>query len=158
MSFSHLIINLSILVFSAFDLAFAKEVTVFDVRRPLAMDNSEQPPKDYYINAGSKDGLKSGMVLSVNRRSTLYDQYQNKSPGDLIVLVGVIRLIHVQEDISVARLEKIESRDKLPTIDFDAIMMGDKVDLNSAKMKAANTDSLENTVVAIDMIDASVGP
>lgn len=113
----------------------AKDVSVFDVRRPLAMDNAETPPKDYYINAGSGSGLKTGMSVKVYRRNSLYDPYTNKSPGDLVVLVGQLRLIHVQDDMSVARLDLIEGREKLPTIDFDAIMLGDRVDLTSAKMQ-----------------------
>lgn len=130
----------------------AKDATVFDVRRPLAMENHEVPPKDYYINAGEKDGLKAGMIVTVNRRQTLYDQYQNKSPGDLIVAVGQLKIIHTQTDISVARLEKMEGREALPTLEFDAIMTGDKVDLSSAKMAPRKTAAVE---VGVD--GASVG-
>ena len=108
-------------------VAQAKEATVFDVRRPIAMDNSEVPPKDYYINAGTKDGLKKGMIILVNRRMNLYDQYQNKSPGDLVVPIGQLKIIHIQDDVAVARLEEIKSREALPTVEFDAVMVGDRV-------------------------------
>lgn len=107
--------------------SYAKEATVFDVRRPIAMENNEVPPKDYYINAGSKDGLKKGMTVTVSRRLNLYDQYQNKSTSDLVVPIGVLKIIHLQDDVAVARLEEIKSREALPTVEFDAIMVGDKV-------------------------------
>ncbi|MCB0350169.1 MAG: hypothetical protein KDD38_03235 [Bdellovibrionales bacterium] len=123
--------------------SLAKEVTVFDVRRPLAMENNETPEKDYYINAGSADGLKVGVVVSVNRRHTLYDQYQNKSLSDLVVTVGQLRIIYVQDDVSVARLEKIYGREALPTLEFDSVMTGDKVDLSTAKSAPRKTASLE---------------
>lgn len=123
--------------------AFAKDVTVFDVRRPIAMQNDEQQEKDYYINAGAADGLKAGVTVLVSRRHALYDQYQSKSPGDLVVVVGQLKIIYVQEDISVARLEKIYDRSELPTLEFDTIMMGDKVDLSTAKSAPKKTASLD---------------
>jgi hypothetical protein len=126
------------------DTAYAqsKEATVFDVRRPLAMENGDNPPKDYFFNAGSSDGLKKGMLVTVNRRQALYDQYLNKSPGDLVVAVGKLRIIHVQPDMSVARLESMQDRSNSPGVEFEAVMVGDKVDLSSARMpqKTASLD------------------
>jgi hypothetical protein len=138
-------------------MAHAKDATVFDVRRPIAMENDEKPPKDFYINAGANDGLKSGMIVTVQRRQSLYDPYQNKSPGDLVVTVGQLRLIHVQGDMSVARLENIEGRQNLPTIEFEAIMVGDKVDLNSAKMVPRKTASLDIQLLPVEMLKTSEG-
>ena len=90
----------------------------------------------------------------MNRRHSLYDPYLNKSPGDLVVLVGQLRIIHVQDDMSVARLENIEGRQSLPTIEFDAIMVGDKVDLNTAKMAPRKTAALEasNVNVTVEVL------
>ena len=133
-------------------VAHAKDATVFDVRRPIAMENDEKPPKDYYINAGANDGLKAGMIVTVERRQSLYDPYQNKSPGDLVVTVGQLRLIHVQGDMSVARLENIDGRQNLPTIEFEAVMVGDKVDLASAKMAPRKTASLEVQVLPVEVL------
>lgn len=134
-------------------VADAKEVTVFDVRRPVSLSNEEMAPKDYYIDAGSNDGLKPGMTISVRRRQSLYDGYQNKSLEDLVVVIGRLRLIHVQADISVARLENIEKRDQSPTVEFDAVMVGDKVDLSSARMAPQKTASADLPIeVKIDQI------
>jgi hypothetical protein len=119
------------------------------------MENGETPEKDYFINAGENDGLKRGMLVMVNRRQALYDQYQNKSPGDLVVIVGQLRIIHVQGEISVARLEKLMSRDNMPTLDFDAVMMGDKVDLNTAKMAPQKTASIETPLPQETVIPAA---
>lgn len=106
---------------------WAKEATVFDARRPISLVNDEVPAKDYYINAGSREGLKKGMSVAVYRRTNLYDQYQNKSLSDLVVLVGQLKIIHVQDDVSVARIEEIKTRENLPNVEFDTIMVGDKV-------------------------------
>lgn len=136
---------LAILLLSSLQGAFAKDVTVFDVRRALAMENGDQPHKDYFFNAGSSEGLKKGMLVTVTRRQALYDQYLNKSPGDLVVAVGVLRIIHIQADMSVARLESLQNRDNSPGVEFEAIMVGDKVEISSARMAPQKTASLDNT-------------
>jgi len=120
----------------------AKEATVFNVYRPLAMENGENPPKDYYINAGSQDGLRVGMLVSVTRRQTLYDPYQNKSPGELSVQVGLLRVVHVQNEISVARLESLNDSSFRPVLDLATILVGDRVDLSSAKMAPQKSAAL----------------
>lgn len=133
-------------------IAHAKDATVFDVRRPVAMENDEKPPKDYFINAGANDGLKVGMIVTVERRQSMYDPYQNKSPGDLVVIVGQLRIIHVQGELSVARLENIDGRQNLPTIEFEAVMVGDKVDLASAKMAPRKTASMDIQVIPVEVL------
>lgn len=134
---------ISLIVISVCHVASAKDVTVFDIRRPLAMENGENPAKDYFFNAGTTAGLKKGMLITVTRRQALYDQYLNKSPGDLVVAVGQLRIIHVQPDMSVARLETLQDRANSPNVEFEAVMVGDKIDLSSARMAPQKTASLE---------------
>lgn len=112
----------------------AKDITVFDVRRPVSLENGQELPKDFFINAGVEAGIKVGMVVTVNRRQTLYDPFQSKSPGDLVVPVGQLRVIHVQENLSVARLVEVMGREMLPTLEYDAVMVGDRLDMSTAKM------------------------
>lgn len=147
---------LTAIIFSISSEAFAKDVTVFDVRRPLAMENGQVLPKDYYINAGSDAGIKPGMIFAIVRRQSLYDAYQQKSPGELIVKVGELKIIHVQNEVSVARLEGIDSRDKLPTLEFDAIMVGDKVDMSSGKMAPQKTAQVDAILVPVNLAPAPV--
>ena len=114
--------------------SFAKDPVVFDIRRPFAMKNGEVNQKDYFINQGSNHGIKINMVITVNRRLTMYDSFTNKTPGDLVMPIGKLRIIHVQDNLSVARLEKMEKRAYLPQLDYNAIMVGDRLDLNTAKV------------------------
>jgi len=144
-------LQIFLLIIFLSSISFAKDVTVFDVRRPLAMDDSQHTPKDFYINAGSNDGMKVGMIVAVQRRQALYDVYQNKSPGDLVVMVGQLRIIHVQAEISVARLESITKNDESPAVDFDAVMVGDKVDLSSARMGPRKTAALEESSMPVEI-------
>ena len=123
----------AIITFSS-TASHAKNIFVFAVHRPLAMQNGEHPPKDVYINAGSSDGLKSGEVVSIDRRQALQDMYKGGTLSDLVMKVGEIRLIHVQSDISVGRVLSLAKYDNAPAVDFDAIMVGDQVDMGSAHM------------------------
>lgn len=68
--------------------ATAGELTIFDVRKPIALSDKEAPVKDYYINAGAEAGLQKGMIITVMRKVPLYDNYQSRSAGDLTVPVA----------------------------------------------------------------------
>ncbi len=153
-----LTISILLPIFLCSPQVFAKDVTVFDVRRPLAMENGENLPKDYFFNAGSNDGLKRGMLVNVNRRQALYDQYLNKSPGDLAVPIGQLRIIHVQPDMSVARLESMQSRDNTPSAEFEAVMVGDKIDLSTARMAPQKTAALEEMAIPVVPAPAAQAP
>ena len=112
--------------------ARAEEITIFDVRKTLAMSDSEKVFRDFYINAGSEAGLSLGMIITVERRMPLYDNYQNRSAGDLQLKVAKIKIIHVQKGISVARLYSEFTRDNAPLLEDNFIMVGDRLDMNSA--------------------------
>lgn len=136
----------------------AKDITVFDIRRPISFENNQEMQKDFYINAGVETGLKVGMVITVNRRQTLYDPFQSKSPGDLVVPVGKLKIIHTQENISVARMFEMISRENLPGLEYDAVMVGDRLDMATAKMgkgsdKAYNEGRSNTVVTVIEMND-----
>ncbi|MEZ4872411.1 MAG: hypothetical protein R2827_09255 [Bdellovibrionales bacterium] len=111
-----------------------KDVTVFDVRKTLPLSESERIYQDFYVNGGVEEGLKPGMLVTVTRRLNPYDSYQNKSPGELNVAVGKLKIIHVQKGISVARMHSLYSRNGRPVLEYDYIMVGDQLDLNTLQM------------------------
>ncbi len=112
--------------------AFAGDLTIFDVRKNLPMSDTEIVYRDFYINGGSESGLNSGMVITVERRMPLYDNYQNRSAGDLQLKVAKIKIIHVQKGISVARLFSEFTRENAPILEDNFIMVGDRLDMDSA--------------------------
>jgi hypothetical protein len=145
-------------VFVALSSAYAKDISVFDIRRPLSMENGQELPKDYYINGGSETGLKVGMLVTITRRLTLYDPFQNKSPGDLLVPVGRLRIIQVQEGLSVARLEDMMERVQLPNLDIDAVTIGDRLDLTTAKMAPKKTAENETPAPMVPQVEVLAVP
>lgn len=108
------------------------EISIFDVRRPIALNDGEKPPRDFYINAGTESGLNSGMVLTVIRKTPLYDSYQNRSAGDLMIKVARVKIIHAQRGLAVARLHSDLGRDNNPVLEDNFLMVGDQIDLASA--------------------------
>lgn len=123
--------------------AKAKDIYVFEARRPLSLMNRQQLPKDFFINAGTESGLQKDVVVTVQRRQSLYDPYQNKAAGDIMVPVAELRIIYSQDGLSVARIEKMLDRTFLPTLDIDAILVGDRLDLGSAKKRSSKSAQVE---------------
>lgn len=121
-----------------------KNYQVFDVRRNLAMNSKDTVTRDYYVNAGTQDGLKSGMILSVYRRDPIFDAYDDIR-DDLYAPVGQIRLIHVQRTLSIARLVAISKTTTSPIVDFRSVMIGDRIDLKSATMGEGGFEEMESS-------------
>ena len=123
---------------------YATEVIIFDCRRPIAMSENDKPQKDFYLNAGSEMGLKKGVIVTVHRRVPLYNTVTNSSAGDLQLDVAKLKVIHVQNRLSVARLvnESKKNNDD-PILEDPYILIGDRVDLGTAT--AAEADPVDTT-------------
>lgn len=128
------IILISLMVLFNVKAAWAQAITVFDVRKTLPLTPTDDTYQDFYINGGNEVGLKSGLIVTVVRRRALYDAYQSRSPGDLVVPVGRLKIIHSQKGLSVARLHSLFDRAELPMVDYDYIMVGDRLDMATARM------------------------
>lgn len=120
-------------------------VTIFEVRKNLAMADSDPVYRDFYVNGGSETGLTQGTIMTVRRRLPLYDSYQNRSAGDLELRVAKVKVIHVQRGLAVVRLHAEFTRDHSPLLEDNFIMVGDLLDLSSATSekgdkKSASTD------------------
>ncbi len=116
--------------------ARADAVTIFDARKSLPLDPSEPVHHDYYVSAGPEAGLKKGMYVSVVRKTPVHDPIGNKAQGTLSVEVAKVQIIHVERDLSVARLAAEFGAEDRPVLEFEAIMIGDVLDLATASMDA----------------------
>lgn len=119
-------------------------VTIFEVRKTLAMSDADPVYRDFYINGGSEVGLTQGSIITVRRRIPLYDSYQNRSAGDLEVRVAKVKLVHVQRGLAVARLYSEFSREQSPLLEDNYIMVGDLLDLGSATAEKNEKKSASN--------------
>lgn len=89
--------------------------------------NDEINPKDYYVGIGSAQGVNNGSVLTVLRRKPIYDSMTEKLYRDVEFPIATLKVIHVEKNIAIARLEALLPTAKTPVIQPRAVMLGDRV-------------------------------
>jgi hypothetical protein len=103
---------------------------VYSVYSGVFMGNpGETPRKDFFVNMGSKHGVKAGTQLQVLRKAPTYDLLSKKLYRDMTYPIGVLKVIYSEEDASIARLEKMLPDDQTPALSPRAVMVGDLVQL-----------------------------
>lgn len=106
----------------------AADFTVYSVYKALDLGNPDDvPQKDFYVNMGSAHGLHEGIVLEVSRRISTYDVLTEKLYKDMTFPIARLKVIHVESNAAIARLEKLLPADKTPAVATRAVMIGDIV-------------------------------
>ncbi len=104
------------------------EFVVYGVRTKIPMGNpTDIPLKDYYINLGTKHGVRRGSKLEVRRRLTTYDLINRKLHQDTVFGIAEVLVIHADEDLAIARLSKVYPEDQIPLSGPQTVMIGDLV-------------------------------
>jgi len=120
-------------------VAFAGELQsaplIFDVRINLPLDPEEQTYHDFYFNAGVELGFKKGMFVTVVRPVPVHDPIQNKQQGTLHIAVARLQVIHVERNLTVARLVHEFTDEDRPVLEFESVMIGDRIDPASMTME-----------------------
>lgn len=119
----------------------ADGVAIFDVRKSLPLEPDEPTYHDYYVNSGPESGLRKGMYVTVVRQIPVHDPLQNKAQAMLNIPVAKVQIIHVERNISVARRVDEFANDERPTLEYEGIMVGDRLDLESVSMDAPSKKS-----------------
>lgn len=128
------------------------EAVVIEVRKTISMSKNDKVYKNYFINGGELLGLKKGTIVDVLRRLPLHDPIKNISIGDLRVKVGEIEIIHADTLLSVARLISQDSPENRPVLDYEAVMVGDRLDLASVRTpKKAVTVNVDSAGVPTEL-------
>ncbi len=105
----------------------AADFQVISVIRTLPLKNDEAILKDYYINAGTNNGLTSGATLDAMRKLPVYDNTNNKVISDTLVPVAKLKIIYVDKAMAVARLVRVLDKQKTPIMSVDDVIIGDKI-------------------------------
>lgn len=108
---------------------------IFDVRINLPLDPEDPTYHDFYINVGAELGFKKGMFVNVIRPVPVHDPIQNKQQGTLNISVARLQVIHVERNLTVARLVNEFSDEERPVLEFEAVMIGDRIDPASMTME-----------------------
>lgn len=110
---------------------------IFDVRKSLPLDPAEPVYHDFYINAGADAGFKKGWIFNVVRVISVHDPIQNKQQGELQVNVARLQVLQVAPSMTVARLISEFTDEERPALDFESVMIGDRVDLSTLAAEPA---------------------
>jgi hypothetical protein len=138
---------LAILLIFLSNFALAAEVMIVDVRRNIPLSDDEPAYKDFYINAGSEDGMKKNLVVNVVRPLNVRDASGAQSFGEILIPVAQVRILAVYPHLSVAREYKMLSRDENPMLEQVAIMNGDRVEIKNSFVDAKPVTRKPQTVV-----------
>ncbi len=122
-------ISLGIIISTQLAHAERIDFKVFDVRKNLALTDDEPVFYDYYLSAGQDVGVEPGSVLTVYRRVPVMDIYKNQNHPDMQVVVARMKIIYSQKTMSVGRVLKLANKTSTPVMEFDKVMIGDRVEL-----------------------------
>ena len=109
---------------------------IFDVRRSLPLEPDEPTYHDFYIDAGPEAGFKKGMYVTVVRSMPIHDPIQNKQQATLNIKVARLQIVHVERNISVARLYNELGNEDRPVLEYESVMIGDRIETASMTMEA----------------------
>lgn len=111
--------------------AQADDYIVYSVFRGVDLGNpGEAPKKDFYVNMGGNQGLAAGSILQVYRRMPSYDLLSQKLYKDVTFPIAQLKVIHVEANVAVARLEKMLPAEQMPSITPAAVIVGDIIRKN----------------------------
>lgn len=107
----------------------AGEYLVYNIHQALNLGYpNEFHPKDYYLTIGSDQGVHKGSILAVMRRIPSADLMNQQFYQEMTFPIGLVRVIHAEPRISIARLEKMFPIESTPTsFSPQSIMIGDLV-------------------------------
>jgi hypothetical protein len=118
-------------VFSRAVSAESGSIEVVDVRRNITLADEDKIYKDFYLNSTENSGLKKNLVVKVKRKISVKNQGQ-KIVGTFSTTVGLLKIIHVEGGIAVAREFELLARDEHPMLEQSGIMIGDDIDLDGS--------------------------
>ncbi len=108
----------------------AKDYIIYSVVQDLPMgEENEVIKKNYYINMGNNQGLETGSVLDVFRVISRLDPYETKKRYNYKVKIGEVKVLHTEDESSIATLQKINTSATSPLFEIPALMIGDRVDV-----------------------------
>ena len=110
------------------ETSLSSDFVVYSVYKALDMGNpGEIPQRDYYINMGSAQGIHLGSQIEVLRRISTYDLLSEKLYKDVTFPIAKIKVVHVENNAAICRLEKLLPADRTPAVATKAVMVGDLV-------------------------------
>ncbi|GEM_PF-2702169 len=114
------------------EYSLAQEVRIIEARRNIPLSDSEPRYMDLYLSGGSANGIKVDSIYKVVRTLPIRGALGTQDFGSIKILVGEVKIIFSDSRTSIGRIYKIYSREKLPILETESVMIGDEVDLSKS--------------------------
>ena len=112
---------------------FPKNFIVYSIDHHIPTGENgttETPQKNFYLNIGSLQGVEEGSILEVRRKVTKNNKFENNKEFTLHMRIGLIRVIEVFDNSSIAVSEEIYRENTThPFTGFQSVMLGDHVNI-----------------------------
>lgn len=109
----------------------AKSFLIYSVAQDLPMGaDNETLKKNFYVNIGSRQGVKKGTVLDVFRIVSVLNPYDNRKRVNHRVKIGELKVLHADDEAAITAFHKMVDDDKL-VIELDHFIVGDHVAVNT---------------------------
>ena len=111
--------------------AFAREHLIYSIDEEIPMGYEDtKPKKNYYVNIGAEQGVKSGTTLDVFRIISKSNPYDNLKRINYKVKIGEIEVLHSDEHAAIGSLKRIKLGIKDPLFEISGFMIGDYVSVS----------------------------
>lgn len=131
-------INLHLIFFLSLSLmatvGFARDYIIYSIAQDIPMgDENEKINKNYYLNMGQNQGLKKGTIVDVFRVISRLDPYETKKRYNYKVKIGELKVLHTEQESSIAHLERFneEKGNDLIYYDIPGFMIGDHINVKT---------------------------
>ena len=102
--------------------------SIVQVTRQLKMLNDEDlPPKNFFLDIGSRDGVRQGEVYEVTRLIPVLNSAVGAPHSLMTISLGELEILQVGEGTSLARVKDTVDAYELPAMESSTFMIGDQV-------------------------------
>lgn len=88
---------------------------------------------NYYIDIGQDQGVSKNTVLDVFRVISKQNPYDNRKRVNYKVKIGELKVLHSEDDASIAVVSSRSSSNQDPILEVEGFMIGDFVSVNVGK-------------------------
>ena len=107
--------------------------SIIQISHKLKMTAEEPlPEKDFYIDLGSRDGVKVGDSFDIFRKLTVTNVPSGGAVDLFKLPFGELKVYLVGDSASVAHITRTPEFKDLPVVDYANVMLGDDVRLKSS--------------------------
>lgn len=111
--------------------SFAREHLIYSIDEQIPMGyENEKPKKNFYVNIGSNQGVKTGTILDVFRVISKSNPYDNLKRINYKVKIGELEVLHSDDQAAIGSLKEIKLGNKDPLFEISSFMIGDYVSVS----------------------------